>query len=549
MDKDYLDLKKILDEKLTEEEEKDYYKRDRKLIAFIESLIDRFKSLERSRNDDFVETFDEVGMHYVIEYLPDNLSRSLKNAISRDRENIASDLKKQASEEKEKIINMIKTWNVEKIYSFSTQYRWADVNNRLSKDKKSKLSVISKVRGKIKDQKHVNKGKIFENESYFSDVIEWINKNFVYRYSKELGPTVYGEVRTSDSGDRTISYTKNDKDGYETFEEEINNRIEESCSRTKELLSNKDFSSEIISKLQSILDLEKQAELYWQLKNILREMYINRKYTNTISVVKNLISYLDKKWSSLSNRVRKIKESIDYDNLSITKKSTDNKDKVKSYKFEDRKQENEKLEQEEPEVEEELKTEVDPEIKLANEEWKKEFLDKRIEYIYGRKPELFDEGDQRLQKARVRAKSELNRYLDELNILYRKLVNRDFKEERDAIISLEFGIDDYVKSQEFIKYCKMSPEERYISDMVSKGKLSSGTTVEELTPKDLETIKMLENENAHLISIYDHIKFLQTEIERYENTFFPDVRKIEDMLQALEDDMSKKNNNNSSLKK
>lgn len=469
----------------------------KKELSFLESLLFDFKSLEDNRVFEESETYDEFLMKYVLRNLDPKMSDRLVRCINSDKEKLRREKEKKLEERRDKKIKAIiernTTSDVKRFYySGFTSY----------------------IKGKFDQSKKNNAIKSYNSDKYRM-IISWIENNFVSRYALNVSGKTYYCLKTG--GGKVIRHNQSYQyyDKYEQDKIKSRTLYKDEIEKCEELLQYSSLSNDEKKKIQKYLDLLKEGALLFQLTELMREMGINEHFTDTIKERGQIRNELVQKLKNVKLDIANMQKSINIDVLYKNRK-----EEIENKKAETKKAEKEKEESEKPYV--------DESILISNNKWEKEYIERYIERELGRKLTIDDTYSEQYHVASRKAKEELSYYLDSLDKELKKYFVTYLEKELAKFILENYKISDQKEIDFIVRDAMLSPEERYIRDMIEAKKLPLGTRTEELTSKDYELIE------KHKDRFFDDecdkkIKELKEKIKKINSISFTSIYRIEDV--------------------
>ena len=473
-----------------------YLQELKKELNFLESLLFDFKSLEDNIVFGESETYDEFLMNYVLRNLDPKMFDRLVQCIRSDRERLRKEEEKNLVEIRDKRIKAI-----------------AEINTTSNIQRHRYKGFIPYIKGKVNQSSKNNRIKSNNSDKY-GRIINWIKNNFVSRYSRLSGKTYYcSKTDEGKTKSHNLDYQYYDK--YEQDKIKSRTLYKDEIEKCEELLQYSSLSNDERKKIQKYLDLLKEGALLFQLTELMREMGINEHFTDTIKEKGQIRNELVQKLKNVKLDIANMQKSINIDVLYKNRK-----EEIENKKAETKKAEKEKEESEKPYV--------DESILISNNKWKKEYIERYIEKEFGRKLTIDDIYSEQYHVASHKAKEALSHYLDSLDKELKNYFVTYLEKELAKFILENYKISDQKEIDFIVRDAMLSPEERYIRDMIEAKKLPLGTRTEELTSKDYELIE------KHKDRFFDDecdkkIKELKEKIKKINSISFTSIYRIEDV--------------------
>ena len=491
-----------------ESELNSYEKHDKenliKKIAFLKKLLSNVERLEESVKELDENTFDNNKVKFLIENLPTNLSEKLVNVLNKDREKFLESFlgeeKRKIQQAKDNMLNSIRNFNVIKVHK---SYNDKSVFDRLKK----------------------NMGIIKRNEKEFKDIIQWINDNFIREFSKRLS----GKTYFVNNLNRFASVLYNKESIEDTdYTDYVNNELGHigrelkiNIEKCQELLSFTKINPVIKTKIQKYKDVLRQQLKLEQLKECINNICYNEKYEGIGKTKQEIGDYLKKSIEKCQNTISKLDLETNIQKLYSMKKEEIEKTKAEKESQEAKRQA----------VLQEREEDINPKIHAANKKWMDDYIKNSIKSVIGREPTEEDERTDDYLKYKVIAEKRAKEYIEGLNSKYAKYYLEVIDEDL-----YKYVMDTYNVSEEevesVVSYMMMSPEEKYIYNMVEAKKLPIGTKVEDLTAKQLNEIK--RNRNLYVDSNINRFVEQKNEIQSARFTSLYGIEFVEKAINEIE---------------
>lgn len=475
-------------------------------IAFMRSLLNYFKELEDKSMFGEVETYDKNLMRYILENLPPQMADKLNSGMRNDTQRLRQNMIVTAEEEKKKKLDSIVSRNA---HSVAEQTHHKKGNTPL---------FITNLKNKIKNSQKNDRQKQ-RNKNLYSDILEWIERNYVSRYSQMPSGKSYYILKAN--GSQTKKYNSQDENEYKKFSKQKNEEIiSDEIVKIQELLLYSTLSDEIEKNLQNYLDLLKENSKVNQLIKCVNDLSLNSSYIETHKEKEKINKELQKILKKNTSSISKFKEKIDINKLYNNKKD----------EIEKRKHDAEKQKKVEKELEAPM---VDHAILIANKNWEDDFIQEYINKEFGRVPTTEEHVSEKYYEARSKARIMLKQYLDEINTELRNYLVTYLERELANYVTDNYQINNEKEIEFLVSDAMLSPSERYIRDMVEAKRMPKGTKVEDLTSKDFEQIEK-HKDRFHDDECDKKIQELSKRIKTIKETHFTSIYKIEDMINIAE---------------
>lgn len=482
-------------------------------IEFMKSLLSYFEELEEKRLFSEEETYDNNLMEYVLKNLPPQMKDRLKNCIHNDKRKIYQERVRQLEENKKKKIDSIISRNANSKAGHTFQ-------------KKGKTPLfITNIKRKISNAQKNDRQKQ-RNKDKYSEIIDWIERYYVSRYSVSISGKSYYYLKTN-SGKIQIS-NPIDEESYKEFEKQkIEERISYEIIEAQELLLYSKLTDDLSKKIQNYLDLLKENSKVTQLIECLSYLSLNADYIETRKEKMEIIGELKKIKKENDITITQFNKSVDLNKIYNSKKEEIEKKKTEIQKRK--------------EVEEDLKeTIIDNSILIANNKWEENFVQDYIRKVFGREPTAEEQCSSKYYQVQAQGRVILREHIDSLNKELGDYLVSYLEKELVSYVMENYQISNEKEIDFLVSDAMLSPQERYIRDMIEAKKMSEGTRVEDLTSKDFKQIEKYKDR------FYDDecdkkIQELNEKIKVIKKTCFTSIYKIEDVEMMVEKSKQEEN--------
>lgn len=456
---------------------------------------------ELSFNSTTIGSVDQMYDKNLLEFVTNNLDKKLSEevykCIRKDRNRTRDSQKIKLQKEKDKLINSILSVGKNTIPSFY---------------EKSKKRELSKINDAIENG----------NKAIYSKVINWLEDKYVDYFLN-------------------MWYQNTDKisDGKNYYAQNIDIREVDEVQK-QSIIKKCDELLKLNLSLEEIEKTKKYKECTiekYRIDSIMTAIdeVLNSMNKDYIATRKKLLEIKKKFWKELHESKKYQRDYYELENYINNLMAK----KIKEKKFSTEKEVNKverKVEEKPP-----IKTVVDK----HNEQWEQRFLINYIERKRNAKLGINCLMDSAYSQDKFEANESLNKYKKELNNTLQEYFVKYLEKELASFILANYQPNSKNEEENLdinfiIRDATMSPEERYIRDMVEAGKKPKATTIDNLTSEDYKNIK--KHSDRYFDDAYDKkVKEIREKIDEVKNTNYFEMYEIE-VVEEMIKDIKKENN-------
>ena len=483
-------------------------------LNFLKSRLERFKSLEEEKLYGSHETYNTLSMNYILRNIDPITSDKIKQCLSIDKARIAKERKESLEKQKENILKSFIERNVSR--EKEPSYR--------SKFKKDYIPIITPLKNKM-EQSRKNERIKSANIGKYNDIINWIERSFIYHYN----PTVFEKtyfLGKYEQYEKKINNPENSEfdEKYKEYEQKQHESVDSSIAylkECKELLLYANLTPDLRKKVEKYIELSRE---YASISNLFEELrsnlYIGKQYIETRKEKTKIIQeYKEKKERAQKNLDNFVK------NFDIGTLYNNNSEKIEQRKTEIQKREKSKEELKKPYV--------NDDILIANNKWEEKFIQEYIKRVFGREPTTEEKFSEKYSNAQMQARVNLRNHLNEINKELGDYLDSYLTKEIASYVMEKYQISDKQQIDFLVSDAMLSPQERYLRDMIEAKRMPKGSRVEDLTSKDLMEIEK-HKDRYHDDECDKKIQELAKRKKNIKETFFTSIYKIEDIEKSIE---------------
>ena len=483
-------------------------------LNFLKSRLESFKSLEEEKLYGSQETYNTLSMNYILRNIDPITSDKIKQCLSIDKARIAKERKESLEKQKENILKSFIERNVSR--EKEPSYR--------SKFKKDYIPIITPLKNKM-EQSRKNERIKSANIGKYNDIINWIERSFIYHYN----PTVFEKtyfLGKYEQYEKKINNPENSEfdEKYKEYEQKQHESVDSSIAylkECKELLLYANLTPDLRKKVEKYIELSRE---YASISNLFEELrsnlYIGKQYIETRKEKTKIIQeYKEKKERAQKNLDNFVK------NFDIGTLYNNNSEKIEQRKTEIQKREKSKEELKKPYV--------NDDILIANNKWEEKFIQEYIKRVFGREPTTEEKFSEKYSNAQMQARVNLRNHLNEINKELGDYLDSYLTKEIASYVMEKYQISDKQQIDFLVSDAMLSPQERYLRDMIEAKRMPKGSRVEDLTSKDLMEIEK-HKDRYHDDECDKKIQELAKRKKTIKETFFTSIYKIEDIEKSIE---------------
>ena len=439
-------------------------------LNFLKSRLESFKSLEEEKLYGSQETYNTLSMNYILRNIDPITSDKIKQCLSIDKARIAKERKESLEKQKENILKSFIERNVS--LEKEPSYR--------SKFKKDYIPIITPLKNKM-EQSRKNERIKSANIGKYNDIINWIERSFIYHYNPTIFEKTYF-LGKYEQYEKKINNPENSEfdEKYKEYEQKQHESVDSSIAylkECKELLLYANLTPDLRKKVEKYIELSRE---YASISNLFEELrsnlYIGKQYIETRKEKTKIIQeYKEKKERAQKNLDNFVK------NFDIGTLYNNNSEKIEQRKTEIQKREKSKEELKKPYV--------NDDILIANNKWEEKFIQEYIKRVFGREPTTEEKFSEKYSNAQMQARVNLRNHLNEINKELGDYLDSYLTKEIASYVMEKYQISDKQQIDFLVSDAMLSPQERYLRDMIEAKRMPKGSRVEDLTSKDLMEIE------------------------------------------------------------